>query len=73
MNRSDGSRLLNTISKVYKYNAIEHETHKEGHRFGLSLSYVVITMGARGELKVEAKEGERSVFIIQFATNSHSK
>ena len=37
----------------------------EGTGLGLSLSYDIITKGHGGELKVEAKEGEGSQFIIQ--------
>ncbi len=37
----------------------------EGTGLGLSLSYDIITKGHGGELKVETKEGEGSVFIIQ--------
>ena len=37
----------------------------EGTGLGLSLSYDIITKGHGGELKVETKEGEGSMFIIQ--------
>jgi len=37
----------------------------EGTGLGLSLSYDIITKGHGGELRVETKEGEGSVFIIQ--------
>ena len=37
----------------------------EGTGLGLSLSYDIVTKGHGGELKVETKEGEGSIFIIQ--------
>ena len=37
----------------------------QGTGLGLSLSYDIVTKGHGGELKVETKEGEGSVFIIQ--------
>ena len=36
----------------------------QGTGLGLSLSYDIITKGHSGELKVETKEGEGSIFII---------
>ena len=36
----------------------------QGTGLGLSLSYDIITKGHNGELKVETKEGEGSIFII---------
>ncbi len=41
----------------------------QGTGLGLSLSYDIITKGHGGELKVETKEGEGSLFIIQLPTN----
>ncbi|RZJ30955.1 MAG: HAMP domain-containing histidine kinase [Flavobacterium sp.] len=40
----------------------------QGTGLGLSLSYDIITKGHGGELKVETKEGEGTVFIIQLPT-----
>ena len=37
----------------------------QGTGLGLSLSYDIVTKGHGGELKVETKEGEGSIFIIQ--------
>ena len=37
----------------------------EGTGLGLSLSYDIITKGHGGELKVESKEGEGSMFVVQ--------
>ncbi|MBD0294788.1 MAG: HAMP domain-containing histidine kinase, partial [Flavisolibacter sp.] len=37
----------------------------EGTGLGLSLSYDIITKGHGGELKVETKEGEFALFIVQ--------
>jgi signal transduction histidine kinase len=42
----------------------------QGTGLGLSLSYDIITKGHGGELKVETKEGEGSVFIISLPINS---
>jgi len=42
----------------------------QGTGLGLSLSYDIITKGHGGELKVETKEGEGSVFIISLPVNS---
>ena len=36
----------------------------QGTGLGLSLSYDIVTKGHGGELKVETKEGEGSVFVI---------
>jgi signal transduction histidine kinase len=36
----------------------------EGTGLGLSLAYEIVTKGHGGELKVETKEGEGSVFIV---------
>ena len=41
-----------------------------GTGLGLSLSYDIITKGHGGELKVETKEGEGSVFIISLPTTN---
>src|SRR5436190_11155567 len=42
----------------------------QGTGLGLSLSYDIITKGHGGELKVETKEGEGSVFIISIPVNN---
>ena len=42
----------------------------QGTGLGLSLSYDIITNGHGGELKVETKEGEGSVFIISLPVNN---
>ena len=42
----------------------------QGTGLGLSLSYDIITKGHGGELKVETKEGEGSVFIISLPVNN---
>ena len=42
----------------------------QGTGLGLSLSYDIITKGHGGELKVETKEGEGSVFIISIQVNN---
>jgi signal transduction histidine kinase len=42
----------------------------QGTGLGLSLSYDIITKGHGGELKVETKEGEGSVFIISIPMTS---
>ncbi|HEV8273988.1 MAG TPA: ATP-binding protein [Chitinophagaceae bacterium] len=42
----------------------------QGTGLGLSLSYDIITKGHSGELKVETKEGEGSVFIISLPVNN---
>jgi two-component system NtrC family sensor kinase len=42
----------------------------QGTGLGLSLSYDIITKGHEGELKVETKEGEGSVFIISIPVNN---
>jgi signal transduction histidine kinase len=42
----------------------------QGTGLGLSLSYDIITKGHGGELKVETKEGEGSIFIIQLPLNA---
>ena len=39
-------------------------TTGQGPGVGLSLSYDIITKGHGGELKVETKQGEGTVFII---------
>ena len=44
----------------------------QGTGLGLSLSYDIITKGHGGEIKVETKEGEGSVFIISIPVN-HDK
>jgi two-component system NtrC family sensor kinase len=36
----------------------------EGTGLGLSMSYEIVTKGHQGELRVETKEGEGSVFTI---------
>ena len=41
----------------------------KGTGLGLSLSYDIVTKGHAGELKVETKEGEGSVFLIQLPIN----
>jgi len=41
----------------------------QGTGLGLSLSYDIITKGHGGELKVETKEGEGTVFIISLPVN----
>ena len=42
----------------------------QGTGLGLSLSYDIITKGHGGELQVETKEGEGSVFIISIPVNN---
>jgi signal transduction histidine kinase len=42
----------------------------QGTGLGLSLSYDIITNGHGGELKVETKEGEGTVFIISIPMTS---
>ena len=42
----------------------------QGTGLGLSLSYDIITNGHGGEIKVETKEGEGSVFIISLPVNN---
>ena len=42
----------------------------QGTGLGLSLSYDIITKGHGGELKVETREGEGSVFIISLPTTN---
>ena len=42
----------------------------QGTGLGLSLSYDIITKGHGGELKVETKEGEGTVFIISIPVNN---
>ena len=42
----------------------------QGTGLGLSLSYDIITKGHGGEIKVETKEGEGSVFIISLPVNN---
>jgi signal transduction histidine kinase len=42
----------------------------QGTGLGLSLSYDIITKGHGGELKVETREGEGSVFIISLPVNN---
>jgi two-component system, NtrC family, sensor kinase len=37
----------------------------EGTGLGLSLSYDILTKGHGGTMKVESREGEGSIFIIQ--------
>jgi signal transduction histidine kinase len=37
----------------------------EGTGLGLSLSYDIVTKGHGGELKVQSKEGESSMFVVQ--------
>ncbi|MBA3284515.1 MAG: two-component sensor histidine kinase [Nitrosopumilus sp.] len=44
----------------------------EGTGLGLSLSYDIITKGHGGELKVETKEGEGSIFIIQLTASKNN-
>jgi len=39
----------------------------QGTGIGLSLSYEIVMKGHGGELKVNAKEGEGTAFIIQLA------
>ena len=41
----------------------------QGTGLGLSLAYDIIIKGHGGELKVETKEGEGSLFIIQLPIN----
>ena len=45
----------------------------QGTGLGLSLSYDIITKGHGGELKVETKEGEGSVFIISLPVNNKNE
>jgi len=42
----------------------------QGTGLGLSLSYDIITKGHGGEIKVETKEGEGTVFIISIPVNN---
>ena len=42
----------------------------QGTGLGLSLSYDIITKGHGGELKVETRDGEGSVFIISLPVNN---
>jgi signal transduction histidine kinase len=44
----------------------------QGTGLGLSLSYDIITKGHGGELRVETKEGEGSVFIISLPVNNET-
>ena len=41
----------------------------QGTGLGLSLSYDIVTKGHSGELKVQTKEGEGSVFILNLPTS----
>jgi len=42
----------------------------QGTGLGLSLSYDIITKGHGGEIKVETKEGEGTVFIVSIPVNN---
>jgi signal transduction histidine kinase len=55
---------LNYLDKIFQpFFTTKPTGHGTG--LGLSLSYDIITKGHGGELKVETKEGDGSVFIIQ--------
>jgi two-component system, NtrC family, sensor kinase len=43
----------------------------QGTGLGLSLAYDIVTKGHGGELKVETKEGEGTVFVIQLPVKNN--
>jgi len=57
----------NIIDKIFQPFFTTKSTG-QGTGLGLSLSYDIITKGHGGELRVETKEGEGTIFIIQLNT-----
>jgi signal transduction histidine kinase len=60
-----GSGTLQKITDKIFYPFFTPKPTGQGTGLGLGLSYDIITKGHGGELKMETKEGEGTLFIIQ--------